>query len=543
MTQRLLRRGVPVMLLAFGTFVLGAASHRYRFFPYDFVRKIAITQARGQFINPKEVLSRQYSRDIDKVAQDRDIDTALLPLTIKGVRISEHYPAPKFGGGITAIGNTAIVLDRLGNIYSCDSGGDNLQKLPFPELPNNIADYLVQPDAVVDGRSFKAYDIEYMEFAKLLAVSHEYFDKQYHKSRLAVSVISIDEKSLRPIGSSWETIFLGDLEPQGPNSEGAGRLLAQSPDKIYLSVGDYGIEDPMVAQDVNSKMGKILELNLNTRKVKIVSLGHRNPEGLIMTTNGTLLSTEHGPASGDELNVIVEGANYGWPIVTLGTDYGSYGRNRAKFVGEHAGYQAPIFAWVPSVAVSSLLQVQRFDRRWDGDLLVASLKAQSLFRLRLHRGSVLYSEPIWIGQRIRDIAQLQDGTIVLWTDDTELQFMSVDRQRLEQNKRTPMSASDTLVAACMYCHHFGPTNATDFAPSLTNVLGRKIGSDNFRYSVALRTKEGVWSEKALRDFISNPGEFATGTSMPNRHLSEDQLDDVLRDLEDNTAAPPASCCE
>ena len=299
----------------------------------------------------------------------------------------------------------------------------------------------------------------------------------------------------------------------------------------------------MVAQDVNSKMGKILELNLNTRKVKIVSLGHRNPEGLIMTTNGTLLSTEHGPASGDELNVIVEGANYGWPIVTLGTDYGSYGRNRAKFVGEHAGYQAPVFAWVPSVAVSSLLQVQRFDRRWDGDLLVASLKAQSLFRLRLHRGSVLYSEPIWIGQRIRDIAQLQDGTIVLWTDDTELQFMSVDRQRLEQNKRTPMSASDTLVAACMYCHHFGPTNATDFAPSLTNVLGRKIGSDNFRYSVALRTKEGVWSEKALRDFISNPGEFATGTSMPNRHLSEDQLDDVLRDLEDNTAAPPASCCE
>ena len=95
----------------------------------------------------------------------------------------------------------------------------------------------------------------------------------------------------------------------------------------------------MVAQDVNSKMDKILELNLNTRKVKIVSLGHRNPEGLIMTTNGTLLSTEHGPASGDELNVIVEGANYGWPIVTLGTDYGSYGRNRAKFVGEHAGYQ------------------------------------------------------------------------------------------------------------------------------------------------------------------------------------------------------------
>ena len=141
----------------------------------------------------------------------------------------------------------------------------------------------------------------------------------------------------------------------------------------------------------------------------------------------------------------------------------------------HGGYQAPIFAWVPSVAVSSLLQVQRFDRRWDGDLLVASLKAQSLFRLRLHRGSVLYSEPIWIGQRIRDIAQLQDGTIVLWTDDTELQFMSVDRQRLEQNKRTPMSASDTLVAGLHVLPPFWADQRDGLCPVADQRAGGKIG--------------------------------------------------------------------
>ena len=76
----------------------------------------------------------------------------------------------------------------------------------------------------------------------------------------------------------------------------------------------------------------------------------------------------------------------------------------------------------------------------------------------------MYSEPIWIGQRVRDIAQLQDGTIVLWTDDTELQFISVDWQKLEQNKRNPNAAGDALVGGCMYCHHFGPTNETDFAP-------------------------------------------------------------------------------
>jgi cytochrome c2 len=169
--------------------------------------------------------------------------------------------------------------------------------------------------------------------------------------------------------------------------------------------------------------------------------------------------------------------------------------------------------------------------------LVASLKAQSRFRLRLDQMSVLYSGPIWIGQRIRDIAQLQDGTIVLWTDDAELQFISVDLQRLEQNQRNPRLISGTLVFACLYCHHFGPTNATDFAPSLTNVLGRKIGSDNFRYSAALRTKEGVWTEKSLRAFVSNPDRFASGTGMPNLNLSQEQLDDVLQDLTSNTKGP------
>ena len=258
-----------------------------------------------------------------------------------------------------------------------------------------------------------------------------------------------------------------------------------------------------------------------------------------MTAGGTLFSTEHGPAGGDELNLITEGSNYGWPIVTLGTDYGSYGWRGSKFVGEHTGYQAPIFAWVPSIAVSNLIQVEGFDKRWDGDLLVASLKAQSLFRLRLEKQAVLYSEPIWIGQRLRDIAQLQNGTIVLWTDDTELQFISADRERLAKDQRNPTVTTSTLVTSCMYCHHFGPTNTADFAPSLTNVLGRKIGSDNFRYSAALRTKEGTWTEALLLEFISDPDKFATGTGMPNLHLDKDQMNDVLRDLKNNSAVPIA----
>jgi cytochrome c2 len=254
---------------------------------------------------------------------------------------------------------------------------------------------------------------------------------------------------------------------------------------------------------------------------------------LLITDSGEMLSTEHGPAGGDELNLIAEGANYGWPSVTLGTEYGAYSWRNSSRVGEHTGYQAPMFAWVPSVGLSNLIQVSGFNARWDGDLLVGTLKATSLFRIRLDKTRVLYVEPIWIGQRIRDIAQMADGTIVLWTDDTQLLTLSVDQDTFERNVRPNKAANSALSDACMYCHHFGSTSPSDFAPTLNGLFNRRIASDNFRYSAGLRNKEGVWTEEAIREFLRNPAGFANGTSMPKPNLDEDQFDEVIDALKRN----------
>lgn len=387
------------------------------------------------------------------------------------------------------------------------------------------------PESLVNGKRFRAYDIKYLDFAKMLAVSHEYFDKQLGKSRLAVSVIPIDDAAIRPTGT-WKTIFLGDPEPDGPNENGAGRLAAEAPDKIYLSVGDYMITSPKVSQDPSSSFGKIIEINLDTKSTRTISLGHRNPEGLVRTKSGALLSTEHGPRGGDELNLITEGANYGWPNVSLGTGYSGYDSESQSNAGDHSGYTSPIFAWLPSIGSSNLIEIEGFDPRWNGDLLVASLKATSLFRLRLEGTKVLYAEPIWIGQRIRDIAQLKNGTIVLWTDNTQLLFMSVDRERLDQNVRLTKQVSNALNAACMYCHHFGPTTDADTAPTLTNIFSRRIGSDNFRYSAGLRNKSGPWTDELLREFLADPAKFANGTSMPRLELDPATIDEIVQVLED-----------
>jgi cytochrome c2 len=514
-------------------FTLGALAQRAHFIPKE-IRQFE-SRLKAWSVNPEVVLVEQYSRNRERLTLVQDIDTALLPLHVRRTRLSDVLPVPKVGGAITTMGNTVIVLDRLGNLYSAVPSPRQFRQLLFPPLPNNVADYLRMPDSSLDANTFRAYDITYLKSARLFAVSHEFFDKQLHKSRLAVSVIGVDEQTLKPTGE-WKTIFLADPELDGPNVEAGGRI-AFKDGRLYLTIGDY--DTGKMLNDPRSDFGKIVEIDLDTHTHKIITRGHRNPQGLLITSDGNMFSTEHGPSGGDELNLIAEGADYGWPHVTFGTDYGKYSWHNAR-AGEHTGYQAPVFAWVPSVGLSNLIQVAGFSPRWDGDLLVSSLKATSLFRMRLDKTRIVYVEPIWIGQRIRDLAQAEDGTIVLWTDDTQLLFVSVDRSQLAQNVRATKLAYNTVSDTCLYCHHFGPTKASDFAPTLSDLFERRIASDNFRYSAGLRSKEGVWTEEELRQFLDNPAEFANGTSMPRPNLDKDQFDAVIAELEKNGNVDPDS---
>ena len=193
---------------------------------------------------------------------------------------------------------------------------------------------------------------------------------------------------------------------------------------------------------------------------------------------------------------------------------------------------------MPSIAVSQLIEINNFDERWNGDLLVGSLKASSLYRLRLEAGRVLYSEPIWIGQRIRDITETADGMIVLWTDDTQLLFVTPDKDQLATNRLTPDVVSDAVVDACMMCHHFGSTGPADFAPTLSNLLNRPIASDAFRYSAGLRAKQGAWTKDLLFEFLSDPAKFANGTNMPYVAIDPEQMKDIVDVLARSSRSVP-----
>jgi cytochrome c2 len=508
----------------------------------------AYVRARGRDWKSFEL--QQYTQDHGGVAFRRYVSTGLLPIVIDGKRLSDFYPVPKFAGAITVIDRTVVILDRLGGLYHYGLTTGSFEPLGTPPLPNNLQAYLQRPETqdrwseasrINNAHDqFRAHGITFLSDKKELAVAYDKFDATLGKLRTAVSVIPIDVTTLKATGA-WRQVFISDAYWPGTASSSGGRMAYRGAGILYLALGDHYTTEPEVSQDTDTTFGKIIEIDINSNKWHVFTKGHRNPQGLTFLKSGQLLSTEQGPRGGDKLNVITEGSNYGWPNATLGTEYDSYEWPvGSSLVGSLAAYTAPLFAWVPDIAISQLIEIKNFHPRWDGDLLVASLKSSSLYRLRLEAGRVLYSEPIWMGQRIRDLAQTNDGTIVLWTDDTQLLFVKVDADQLARKRLYPVVVSDATVNGCMACHHFGPTNPGDPAPSLSNLLNRRIASDAFRYSPGLRAKDGNWTKDRLVEFLSDPAKFASGTNMPNLALDPETIKDIIDALARASAYPAAA---
>jgi glucose/arabinose dehydrogenase len=148
------------------------------------------------------------------------------------------------------------------------------------------------------------------------------------------------------------------------------------------------------------------------------TLGNRNQQGAALhPTTGALWTHEHGPQGGDEVNVVRAGANYGWPVITYGVNYGIGTR-----IGEgtsKAGMEQPLHKWVPSIAPSGMAFYtgEKFPK-WRGDLYVGALRAELLVRLKLDGERIVHEERLLKGTlgRIRDVRAGPDGLIYLLGD-------------------------------------------------------------------------------------------------------------------------------
>ena len=151
---------------------------------------------------------------------------------------------------------------------------------------------------------------------------------------------------------------------------------------------------------------------------EIWSYGHRNPQGLAFhPVTGDLWANEHGPQGGDELNVILPGRNYGWPVIGYGVNYGS-GTTIHEGTRKE-GMESPKHFWVPSIATSGLM-IYTGDQfpEWRGNMFVSGLGGEQLARLTIDGQTVLNEETLFQRMgRVRDVRQGPDGYIYLAIDD------------------------------------------------------------------------------------------------------------------------------
>ena len=255
-----------------------------------------------------------------------------------------------------------------------------------------------------------------------------YFDDQRY-AYMATLKIGCQTMSIINLDENIE-IFQTDCLPdyEGVHYDGIGGASIHNAGNILLSIGAPTNNSEVIrnlAQNDKSFYGKIISINKKSIKnflekkkeveIKIFTKGHRNPQGLARLKN-KFFSAEHGPKGGDELNILEEGKNFGWPISSYGTKYeslsiASYKLNHSKY-----GFKEPLIQFTPSIAISDLTNCSKnlkiFYER-EGCLIGTTLRDQSLIIILLNKdmNRVIGFEKIEFGERLRHIAKNIDGEL------------------------------------------------------------------------------------------------------------------------------------
>lgn len=271
-------------------------------------------------------------------------------------------------------------------------------------------------------------DIElHPDFASNGWIYLSYTEGDIHYNTLVVDRIRLDDTRV----VEHERIFTADAWSESLAHYGGRMQFLDG--YLYISSGER--QHPEKAQEPSHHFGTIIRLHDDGRvpadnpfvaakdeenrpRPEIWSYGHRNPQGLYVNPEtGELWANEHGPRGGDEVNLIVKGANYGWPVVSFGFQYD--GGPIGMGIPQKDGMQQPVWVYVPSIAPSDMVYYRgEAFPAWRGSWLIGALAKTHLNRLVVENGSVVLEERLVNGVlgRIRSIAVDAEGLIYLGSD-------------------------------------------------------------------------------------------------------------------------------
>ncbi len=318
--------------------------------------------------------------------------------------------------------NTIIMSSRGLLVFKKDFIDD---KASFKQISTNINNF-IGLDQYDKNKWFSIKDI--LIFNNQIYVA---FTEEIRNDCWNTSVVSADmdykKIKFKELFSSQDCVHsINNIDGQFNAHQSGGRIIQFDDNHILLSIGDY--RSRHLAQDKKSVNGKIIKINILNRSYKIISMGHRNPQGLYFDKNkNIILETEHGPEGGDEINIIEvskfnqdEVQNYGWAISSAGEHYGGRVEKNVQIYEKYPlhnshsdfGFIEPVKSFVPSIGISEIVKIGQ------NKYVVSSLKDKALYFFELDKNSFLINlNRVEVSERIRDM-QFKNNQIYLFMEDT-----------------------------------------------------------------------------------------------------------------------------
>ena len=348
-------------------------------------------------------------------ADDSDWDSAIYDTEKVSFQVQTFIDGFEIPWGMAFLPDQRmLVTDRIGDLWIVAKDGTDKVKV-IGEVPNvrskgqgGMLDVEVHPN-------FSNNSYIYLIYSDVL-------DNKSHTSLIRAKLVNNRLIDSQVIFKPEEKFFTKKSHHFG------SRIVFDDEGFIYFSIGDRGDRD--LAQNLEMPNGKIYRIHDDgtipidnpfyyTKGAiqSIWSYGHRNAQGLaIHPLTRQLWEAEHGPRGGDEVNIILKGHNYGWPVITYGKNYS--GTIISRFTHKE-GMDQPVFHWTPSIAVCGIAfyDGDQFPE-WKNNLLATSLKFERLHRIELDGLNMVKDEIIYEpGSRVRDVEIGPNGMIYVALED------------------------------------------------------------------------------------------------------------------------------
>jgi len=355
----------------------------------------------------------------EKLFDDKTIDKYKLLIGFYA-GINNEFPG---SGYIDFYKSNIIVLSSRG-VLAFKKNIEDINE-NFQQIKNNINEFIGK-DQFKKDKWFSLKDIFIFNNKIFISYTEEIKEDCWNTS-VIYGDMNYENIVFRKLFSPKECIHLNDnIDKEFNAHQSGGKIISFDDNHILLSVGDF--RSRHLAQDIESVNGKIIKVNIDNGNYEIISMGHRNPQGLYFDKeNNFLLETEHGPMGGDEVNLIEVNKinrdniqNYGWAISSAGEHYGGkIETNKTRYEkyplykshSEH-GFIEPLKSFVPSIGISEIVKIGQ------NKYVVSSMKDKSLYFFELNKQKqIINLNRVEVFERVRDLS-LKNNQLFLFMEDT-----------------------------------------------------------------------------------------------------------------------------